>query len=103
MYVAMTRPLADAAAILLILESCLLGLLPLALLAGMAYGATRLTAALGPLLKRAQAFSAQAAKRSEAFSHQVARPFIDISSRAAAARAWWGHISQPFLRWRSQR
>lgn len=99
----MTRPLADAAVILLILESCLLGLLPLALLAGMAYGVTRLTTALGPLLKRAQAFSAQAAQQSEAFSHKAARPFIAISSRVAAARAWWAHISQPFVRWRSQR
>lgn len=90
----MTRPLADAAAILLILESCLLGLLPLALLAGMAYGATRLTAALGPLLKRAQAFSAQMAQQSEKFSHQAARPFIKVSAWAAAARAWWGRVSR---------
>lgn len=99
----MTRPLADAAAILLVLEVCILGLLPLALLTGAAYGLIRLTAAVDPLLKRAQAFSAQMAQQSEKFSYQAARPFIKVSGWAAAARAWWGHVSQPFLRWRSQR
>ncbi len=95
----MTRPLADAAAILLILETCLLALLPLALLAGMAYGVTRLIAALEPLLKRAQTVSAQTARQSEAFSHKLARPLIGVYSRVAAARAWWGRISQPVFRW----
>lgn len=94
----MTRPLADVAAILLILESCLLGLLPLVFLGGMAYGVTRLIAAVEPLLKRAQTFSAQARERSEELSHQVARPFIAVSSRAAAARAWWYRVSRPFSR-----
>jgi hypothetical protein len=92
----MIRPLADAAAILLVIEACILGIVPLALFAGMAYAMIRLIQALRPILKRGRDLSARIAQRSEEFSHKAARPLIEASSRAAAARAWAEKISEPF-------
>lgn len=91
----MIRPLADAAAILLIIETCVLGLLPLALFAGVTYGVIRLINAVRPILKRGQELSAQIARESATFSDKVARPLIEVSSRAAAAQAWAGRIREP--------
>jgi hypothetical protein len=91
----MIRPLADAAAILLIVETCILGLVPLALLGGMAYGVIRLIDALRPILKRAQEVSARIARQSAEVSDKIARPLIEVSSRAAAAQAWMDRMGEP--------
>lgn len=82
------RALADAAAIILVAEVLILGLVPLALLGGMAYGVTRLIRALRPILKRIQDIARRVAAQSERVSQAATRPLIEVASRAAAGRAY---------------
>jgi len=82
------RALADAAAIVIIAEALILGLVPLALLGGMAYGVSRLIQALRPILKRVQDIVRRVAGQSERASQAATRPLIEVASRGAAARAY---------------
>ena len=68
----------DIALIFLSLEALAMGLVPLILLGGLAYGLYRLKAPLRNGLRKGQEYAAKMAASAEKISHTVTRPFISL-------------------------
>ncbi len=77
----------DIALIFLGLEALAIGLVPLVMLAGLAYGVYRLRELTKVGLRKLQAIAEKIASGAEKGSHAVARPFISLHS------SWHGLIS----------
>ncbi len=79
----------DAAVILLVIESFVLKLVPLALYYLGLRGVIKLQQKLRPILTQAQGYARQADRSIERGSLQIARPFIWLNSRATGIRRAW--------------
>ncbi|RMF25957.1 MAG: hypothetical protein D6759_20500 [Chloroflexi bacterium] len=78
--------LADLAAILLVVETFILCLVPLLLFGGAVYGMRKVNRATRPALQQGGRLARRVAEGADRASTAVAEPFIRVSAAAAAAR-----------------